>query len=557
MADEVLTPTGYTETATQVITHFNGIDLVVDKPPETPANNPENSPLINKRSNGVDVVSDKSAPPVIQAMIDADKPIAVDQAELDKGLAEITAATVIPPIPVNPSKLDGDCKLKLDKQVEDARSKKGSTLAKRVRKFTAELESINDCDALQQNLLKVINDIGDELDSLTKPIQKELEKLFPLIKVPLNPFKLPKFIVKQTIGKILPDIEALIDLIGRIVEVTKALAQLINVAKQLDDKLDACNLQGFLERKAKDAIEQEALDLERKIAKAIANKICESLNDAGISLNDLDKALNAVNTIQDAIATGESLMNGSLLGINQSLSVIQTNQTTIQTLTGIPPVLDTSSIDNFITSVNSTDYIQYKENVNQMMNLPEPVNEVLPVVTGTAAVGNTVTCSDGTWSANGVSNNSVFTYSYQWTRNGTDIYGANTNTYVPVLDDLECNLFCIVTAENHTNIEQAQSAPVGPVIFGLAPANMPTISGLAKDGQTLTCSTGTWPSSVKTIQYEWSRFETGTVVQTLSSNNQYKAISADIGSSLVCKVYGQTSKYLLSVNTSNTAIVIA
>ena len=318
-----------------------------------------------------------SIPPVpsaIQAMIDADKPIRVDQTKLNRDLADITAATVVPPLPVNPSKLDGDCKLKLDKQVEDAR---GSTLAKRIRKFTAELQATSDCDALQQQLEKTLNDVSDELDSLTKPIQKELEKLFPLIKVPLNPFKLPKFIVKQTIGKILPDIEALIDLIGRIVEVTNALAQLINVAKQLDDKLKACDLQGFLGRKAKDAVEQEAMNLEMKIAKAIANKICESLNDAGISLNDLDKALNAVNTIQDAIRTGESIIDGSIIEINQSLSAIQTNQTAVQTLTGIPPVLDTSSIDNFITSVNSTDYTQYKDNVNQIMNLPEPVNEEL------------------------------------------------------------------------------------------------------------------------------------------------------------------------------------
>lgn len=549
-------PTGFTETATQVITHFDGVDIVVDKPKQDIST--ENSPLINKRSSGD---SSSSAPPAVQALIDADKPVNVDQAALNKNLDDITAATVVPPIPVNPSNLSGDCKIKAGKQVEDARAgkKKGSTLAKRINKLTSEIERVTDCDTLQQKLEKAVNDIGDELDSLTKPIQKKLEELLPLLGVPLNPFKLPKFIVKQTIGRILPDIEALIDLISRIVEVTNALAKLINVAKSLEDKLKACAIDELnkYERKARDAVEKAALDLEKKIAKAIANSICESLNDAGITMSDLDNALSAVKTIQDAIKTGESVMDGSIIGINQSLSVIDSHQSTMQSLTGIPPVLDTSSVNNFITSVNSTDYTQYKNDVNQIMNLPPPVNQEVPTITGTAAVGNTLICSDGTWSANGVSNNAAFTYSYQWARNGTDIYGANTNTYIPILDDLECNLYCTVTAENHVNIEQIQSVSVGPVVFALAPADMPTISGLAKKDQILTCSKGNWPSAVKVIQYEWTRFETANVVQTLSSNNQYKVTSDDVGSSIYCKVYAQTSKYLLHVDTSNTAIVIS
>lgn len=521
------------------------------------------------------MASNPPIPTAIQAMIDNQKPISTDvfvslspsaptvtalnekklldlDAESKKNLQRSIELVNLPP-------LSGECKIKSDKQVRDARFAGGSTLAKRIRKITNEINSSNDCDVLQQKLEKALNDIGDELNSLSKPIKKKLEELLPLLGVPLNPFKLPKFIVKQTIGRILPDIEALIDLINRIVEVTKALNDLLIAAEAAQDRLNYCatSIRSNLQTSAADAIEQAALDLERKIGKAIADNICESLNDAGITIEDLDDALRAVNTIQDAISIGEAVMDGSMDNIRQTLLVIDSNQSTMQTLTGIPPVLDTSSITNFITSVGSTDYIQYKEDVNQIMNLPEPVNVNLPVITGSAVVGNTLVCSDGTWSANGVSNNAAFTYSYQWARNGTDIYGANTSTYVPVLDDLDCNLFCTVTAENQTSIEQAQSASVGPVAFGLSPANMPTISGLAKNGQTLTCSTGNWPSEVMTIQYEWVRFESGTVVQPLSSNNQYKATGADIGSSLICKVYAQTSKYLLKVTTSNTSIVIA
>lgn len=53
-----------------------------------------------------------------------------------------------------------------------------------------------------------------------------------------------------------------------------------------------------------------------------------------------------------------------------------------------------------------------------------PVNSVLPAITGTTTVGQTLTSSTGTWS------NSPSSYTYQWNRDGVAISGATNNTYV-------------------------------------------------------------------------------------------------------------------------------
>lgn len=82
-----------------------------------------------------------------------------------------------------------------------------------------------------------------------------------------------------------------------------------------------------------------------------------------------------------------------------------------------------------------------------------PVNTVLPVITGTVAVGEQLTVSNGTWTG------SVASYSYQWQRvnsNTTNITGAITNHYVPIADDVDYEIQCVVTATSN----QAESTSV-------------------------------------------------------------------------------------------------
>jgi hypothetical protein len=68
-----------------------------------------------------------------------------------------------------------------------------------------------------------------------------------------------------------------------------------------------------------------------------------------------------------------------------------------------------------------------------------PVNTVLPAITGTKTVGQTLTCSSGTWSKSP-------SFAYQWLRNGSPITGATASTRVLAALDSGALMSCTVTA---------------------------------------------------------------------------------------------------------------
>lgn len=69
---------------------------------------------------------------------------------------------------------------------------------------------------------------------------------------------------------------------------------------------------------------------------------------------------------------------------------------------------------------------------------------------------------------------------------------------------------------------------------GNAPTNTvaPAITGTAQEGQTLTCSTGTWTGS-PTYTYQWKR--NGNNI-TSATNSTYTLVTADVGQSIKCTV---------------------
>lgn len=89
--------------------------------------------------------------------------------------------------------------------------------------------------------------------------------------------------------------------------------------------------------------------------------------------------------------------------------------------------------------------------------LAAPVNVGAPAITGTPNTGQTLTVSNGSWTANPTP-----TYTYQWKRAGTNISAATSSTYVLVSGDVGNAITCVVTATNSQGSANATSNSVTP-----------------------------------------------------------------------------------------------
>lgn len=72
---------------------------------------------------------------------------------------------------------------------------------------------------------------------------------------------------------------------------------------------------------------------------------------------------------------------------------------------------------------------------------PFPVSTTAPTITGSTPVGSVLTAGNGVWNSGG-----TFTYTYQWTRDGVNIGGATSSTYVTQPADVGHAIGCTVTA---------------------------------------------------------------------------------------------------------------
>ena len=142
-----------------------------------------------------------------------------------------------------------------------------------------------------------------------------------------------------------------------------------------------------------------------------------------------------------------------------------------------------------------------------------PINRAIPVVTGTARTGSTLTSSSGTWASSPTS------YSYQWQRAATsggvysNIASATSSTYVVSASDVGYFVKVSVVATNGVGSSSAALSSETAAITDIAPTNtaIPVVTGVARTGETLTASRGSWtsaPSGSTTYTYQWKRATT-------------------------------------------------
>lgn len=215
-----------------------------------------------------------------------------------------------------------------------------------------------------------------------------------------------------------------------------------------------------------------------------------------------------------------------------------------------------------------------------------PINIIKPSISGTYTVGQTLTCSVGTWTGD-----PTISYSYQWKRDITNI-GTNTNSYLLISADTNNPIYCVVTATNTAGsnsvysdlpITSTFSTAGSSTITGLSQTTLyaftvyavnavgqgpssarsiniytptiplntvaPSISGTSTVRGALTCTTGTWTSSLTiTYSYQWKKDTTDIGTNT----NTYSPVLADFGVANITCIVTATSTAGAAYSTSNT-----
>jgi len=117
-----------------------------------------------------------------------------------------------------------------------------------------------------------------------------------------------------------------------------------------------------------------------------------------------------------------------------------------------------------------------------------PINTAAPTVSGSTTQGQTLTSTTGTWNTNDAF---IGTYTYQWTRAGSNISGATSSTYATVVADVGNAIACKVTSTNNrgtTTVTSSNSITVVAATPG-APTNLSLSNGTPTPGQPASATT--------------------------------------------------------------------
>lgn len=202
-----------------------------------------------------------------------------------------------------------------------------------------------------------------------------------------------------------------------------------------------------------------------------------------------------------------------------------------------------------------------------------PANTTQPAITGTAAVGSTLTATQGSWTGNPTS------FAYQWVRCPSDggdptgsncaaVGGATTQAYVVSTADVGFRLRVRVTATNADGSATAASNATALIAAEVqAPVRIsdPVVSGTARVGSTLTATQGQWRNNPTSFTFQWVRCPTsggnpsGSDCAAIGGANAatYQVATADVGRRLRVRVTATNSDGSATAASNATAVVQA
>jgi len=164
----------------------------------------------------------------------------------------------------------------------------------------------------------------------------------------------------------------------------------------------------------------------------------------------------------------------------------------------------------------------------------------VPVVTGSAVAGGLLTVNSGEWapSAN---------LSYQWKRNGTDISGATQRSYTVTQADAGATLSVAVTGSGQGfNAVTVTSAGTAVALTPFTTTPVPTITGTARVGSTVTAVPGAWAPAAS-FTYQWKRNGVNIAGATAAT---YLVQQADATTNLTVSVTGSAAGYIATTRNS-------
>lgn len=166
-----------------------------------------------------------------------------------------------------------------------------------------------------------------------------------------------------------------------------------------------------------------------------------------------------------------------------------------------------------------------------------------PTISGTAKVGSVLTAVPGTWSPAPV------TVSYQWFKNGVQIFGATGNTYVPTADDAGARITVrtLGVKPGYTGMAKFSAQTAAVALQTLTTAPVPTVTGTKTVGSVLTANPGTWAPAPVGLTYQWKRGGSAIPGATAAT---YTLTSADAGATLTVSVTGSKVGFLPVEKTS-------